>query len=77
MEEGVAISKGGVAVMLSGDSKELVGLVRDLGFPIFVAVWVLIVQKKSMDKLTEVIKMLTRAFDRANIHCTRDERGGE
>ena len=57
--------------------KECSALVKDLGFPIFVAVWVLVVQKKSSDGLAEAIRSLTRAFDRANIRCNQEKEGGE
>jgi hypothetical protein len=34
-----------------------------VGFPIFVAVWVLIIQQKALNKLTGAINSLTRAVD--------------
>jgi hypothetical protein len=41
--------------------------VRDLGFPIFVAIWVLIVTQKQTRLLTEAINRLTTSFEKANI----------
>jgi hypothetical protein len=52
-------------------------LIRDVGFPIFVALWFMLVLKKSLDQLTAAIKCLTRAFERANIPINSKKEGGE
>lgn len=52
-------------------------IIKDLGFPIFVAVWVLLVQNKTLKELTAAIKCLTTAFQRANISLKSKEKGGE
>lgn len=52
-------------------------LISNLAFPIFVAVWTLIFQRRSMDRLTRAINSLTKAFERANIHTTNQKEGGE
>jgi len=51
--------------------------IKDLGFPIFVAVWVLLITHRDTKKLTHAINALTRAFERANIHIENKEKGGE
>lgn len=53
------------------------GLVANLGFPIFVAVWVLVVQKKATNRLTAAINSLTRAFEKANIQIKNEKEGGD
>jgi hypothetical protein len=52
-------------------------LIKDLGFPIFVAVWMLVIHDRSMKKLTSAINSLTRAFDRANITLNDKTKGGD
>jgi len=51
--------------------------IKDLGFPIFVAVWVLLITHRDTKKLTHAINALTRASERANIHIENKEKGGE
>ena len=46
---------------------EIALFIKDIGFPVFVAVWVLMMITKETRHLTEAINHLTRAFDRANI----------
>ncbi|MCJ7805597.1 hypothetical protein MUP46_03045 [Patescibacteria group bacterium] len=46
---------------------EIAIFIKDIGFPVFVAVWVLMVTTKESRHLTEAINRLTSAFDRANI----------
>ena len=57
--------------------KEIRSFVSDLGFPIFIAIWVLVVHKKTIESLTEAITSLTRSFDRANIDCSQTKKGGD
>jgi hypothetical protein len=46
---------------------EIALFIKDIGFPVFVAVWVLLVTTKDSRHLTDAINRLTSAFDRANI----------
>lgn len=52
---------------------EIALFIKDIGFPVFVAVWVLMVTTKESRHLTEAINRLTRAFDRANIKIKNDD----
>lgn len=47
--------------------KEFVFLIKELGFPIFVALWVLIITTRQTKLLTRAINRLTIAFERADI----------
>lgn len=51
--------------------------ISDLGFPVFVAVWMLVIHDRAMKKLTSAINSLTRAFDRANIRTNNEKEGGD
>jgi hypothetical protein len=46
-----------------GWADPIVNLIERVGFPIFVAVWVLIVQQKALSKLTVAINALTKVLD--------------
>ena len=52
---------------------EIALFIKDIGFPVFVAVWVLMVTTKESRHLTEAINRLTRSFERANIKIKNDE----
>jgi hypothetical protein len=52
-------------------------LIKELGFPIFVAIWMLVIHDRAMKKLTNAINSLTRAFDKANILINNDKKGGD
>jgi hypothetical protein len=54
---------------------EIALFIKDIGFPVFVAVWVLMVTTKESRHLTEAINRLTQAFNRANIKIKNDEGG--
>lgn len=47
--------------------RELALFIKDIGFPIFVAVFVLCFTSKETRHLTDAINRLTRSFDQANI----------
>lgn len=51
--------------------------IEKLGFPIFIAIWVLIVQQKAMTKLTEAINTLTRAVNGDRLLSKFKKGGGE
>lgn len=51
--------------------------IKDLGFPIFVAIWMMVVSERSMKKLTAAINSLTGAFERANIRAKPKKEGGD
>jgi hypothetical protein len=52
-------------------------IIKELGFPIFVAIWMLVIHDRSMKKLTHAINSLTRAFDKANIQINNEKKGGD
>jgi hypothetical protein len=47
--------------------KECATFIKDVGFPIFVALWVLIITTRETKYLTKAINRLTSAFEKANI----------
>jgi len=52
-------------------------VIKEIGFPIFVAVWMLIIHDRSMKKLTSAINSLTKAFNQANIRTNNNTKGGD
>lgn len=57
--------------------KLAINFIERLGFPIFVAVWVLIVQERALKRLTEAIKCLTAALNGGRVSVKRRKRGGD
>jgi len=51
--------------------------ISKVGFPIFIAVWVLIIQKKSTDRLTLAINHLTSLIEDYMINSLLKKKGGD
>lgn len=57
--------------------REVAVFIKDVGFPIFVALWVLIITTRETKYLTKAINRLTSAFEKANIHLNSKKEGGD
>lgn len=55
----------------------IIKIIERLGFPVFIAIWVLIVQQKSLNRLTEAINCLTTAVDGDRFLRKKKKRGGD
>lgn len=55
----------------------IINLIERLGFPVFVAVWVLIVQQKALNKLTGAINSLTSAVNGDRLISNVKKKGGD
>lgn len=55
----------------------IINFIERVGFPVFVAVWVLIVQQKALNKLTGAINSLTNAVDGNRVVLNNKKKGGE
>lgn len=55
----------------------IVKFIERVGFPVFVAVWVLIVQQKALSKLTGAINALTMAVNEGRLLNIFKKKGGD
>jgi len=62
---------------LGGSCEWVAALIERLGFPVFIAIWVLIVQQKALTKLTSAINTLTRAVDSDRLFQNHKGKGGD
>lgn len=60
-----------------GGCSLIIKFIERVGFPVFVAVWVLIIQQKALNRLTAAINHLTNAVDGDSLIFKSRKRGGD